>query len=338
MTGQPMLEQIEALRAEALAAVAVAGTPDAVRTVLGEHLGKKGRLQEVLRRIGSLAPAERGPVGQAANAARGAIEAAAEARERALREASESNLAESEWVDATLPGTRRPAGSIHPVSAMIREVEDVFLGMGFDLADGPWVEDDWHNFTALNVPPDHPARDLQDTFWLEDGNLLRTHTSPVQIRLMARGALPIRSVAIGRVFRNETTDATHEHTFHQIEGLLVDREVSVGHMVFVLRTFLREIFAQEVEVRLRPSYFPFVEPGFELDVRRGDAWLELLGCGLVHPRVLVAGGVDRSRYSGFAFGLGIDRLVLLRHGIEDIRHFTGGDLRFLRLFRWGGAR
>ena len=207
---------------------------------------------------------------------------------------------------------------------MIREIEDIFLGMGFELADGPWVEDDWHNFEALNIPPDHPARDLQDTFWLKDGNCLRTHTSPVQVRLMARGELPIRAVAIGRAFRNEATDATHEHTFHQMEGLLIDREVTVGHMLYVLRTFLGEVFGDDVEVRLRPSYFPFVEPGFEMDMRLRGAWMELLGCGLVHPNVLEAGGIDPYRYSGFAFGLGIDRLVMLRYGIEDIRHFMRG--------------
>ena len=218
---------------------------------------------------------------------------------------------------------------------MIREVEDIFLGMGFELADGPWVEDDWHNFQALNVPPDHPARDMQDTFWMEDGNCLRTHTSPVQMRLMARGELPIRAVAIGRAFRNEATDATHEHSFHQMEGLMIDREVTVGHMVYVLRAFLGEIFGEDVDVRLRPSYFPFVEPGFEVDMRWRGAWLELLGCGLVHPNVLRAGNIDPFHYSGFAFGVGIDRLAMLRYGIEDIRHFQGGDLRFLRQFRQG---
>ena len=176
---------------------------------------------------------------------------------------------------------------------------------------------------------------MHDTFWLTDGNLLRTHTSPVQVRLMKQGHLPIRSVAIGRVFRNEAVDATHEHTFHQIEGLMVDRDVSVAHMVYVLHVFLREVFGADVDVRLRPSYFPFVEPGFECDMRVRGKWLELLGCGIVHPRVLEAGGIDPDVYSGFAFGLGIDRLVMLRYGIEDIRHLVSGDLRFLRQFRQG---
>jgi phenylalanyl-tRNA synthetase alpha chain len=207
--------------------------------------------------------------------------------------------------------------------------------MGFEPLDGPWVEDDRHNFEALNIPRDHPARDMQDTFWLTDGNLLRTHTSPVQIRALETRTPPIRAVAIGRVFRHEQVDATHENNFHQVEGFLVDRDVSVAHMVSVLRDFFRRFLGPAVEVRLRPSYFPFVEPGFEMDVQWRGRWLELLGCGLVHPKVLAAGGVDPAAWSGFAFGLGIDRLALLRYGIEDIRHMTAGDLRFLRQFRRG---
>jgi phenylalanyl-tRNA synthetase alpha chain len=269
--------------------------------------------------------------------AKQALEALAEERLQALRDAREQGLAASEWVDSTLPGRTRGAGTLHPVSRMCREVEDVFLGMGFDVADGPWVEDDFHNFQALNIPADHPARDLQDTFWLADGNLLRTHTSPVQVRVMTSAPPPHRIVAIGRVFRNEAVDATHENTFHQVEGLLVDRSVNVGHMVYVLRSFLREIFQEDIQVRLRPSYFPFVEPGFELDARFRGRWLELLGCGMVHPNVLRACGVDPEVHSGFAFGLGIDRLVMLRYGIEDIRHLMGGDLRFLGQFRSGGV-
>ncbi|MHC5011204.1 MAG: phenylalanine--tRNA ligase subunit alpha [Planctomycetota bacterium] len=330
-----MLERIHALKEEALAALEAARAPSALNAVLGEYLGKKGRLQEVLRKLGTLPKEERGPVGREANLAKTSIEAAAEAGLETFRKTREARLGETEWVDPTLPGARRGGGTFHPVSQMCREVEDIFLGMGFELADGPWVEDDFHNFEALNVPKDHPARDLQDTFWLSDGNLLRTHTSPVQVRLMREGRLPIRNVAIGRVFRNEALDATHEHTFHQVEGLMIDREVSVGHMIYVLKAFLREVFHEDVELRLRPDYFPFVEPGFEVDMSfRGD-WLELLGCGLVHPYVLEAGGIDPDEYSGFAFGLGIDRLVMLRYAVEDIRHFMSGDLRFLRQFRQG---
>jgi phenylalanyl-tRNA synthetase alpha chain len=330
-----MLERIRELKTRALFAIAAGGTEAEVEGALREVLGAKGGLLEVLRGIGSLPAAQRGPVGREANEARREVESAAEARLAALRAAREGALGDAEWVDSTLPGPRRGGGTLHPVAQTCREVEDTFLRMGFSLADGPWVEDDFHNFEALNIPPDHPARDLHDTFWLTDGTLLRTHTSPVQVRLMRRSPPPIRSVAIGRVFRNEDLDATHEHTFHQVEGLLVDRDVSVAHMLYVLQTFLRELLGQDLEVRLRPSYFPFVEPGFELDVTFRGRWLELLGCGLVHPRVLEAGGIDPDAYGGFAFGMGIDRLVMLRYGVEDIRHFTSGELRFLSQFRGG---
>ncbi len=285
-----MIDRIHALRDEGLEAIRRAGGAEGVTAALQAVLGRKGRLQEVLRTIGTLPKEERGPVGKAANEAKDALEAAAEERRDALTREREADLASTEWVDVTLPGTVRPLGSLHPLTQTCLEIEDIFLGMGFELADGPWVEDDWHNFEALNVPADHPARDLQDTFWTKQGHVLRTHTSPVQLRLMQRGRLPIRSVAIGRVFRNEAADATHEHTFHQLEGLMVDRDVSVGHMLYVMKSFLSELFEGEAEVRLRPSYFPFVEPGFEMDVRWGGSWLELVGCGLVHPRVLEMGG------------------------------------------------
>ncbi len=330
-----MLDTIRDLEQEALAALDGAADADAVHAVVSGLLGKKGRLQGVLRQIGTLPKDERAEVGRLANVAKRAVEEAARKRLDAFQAAREADLGETEWVDATLPGACRGGGSFHPISQMCREVEDIFLGMGFDLADGPWVEDEWHNFDALNIPADHPARDLQDTFWMEDSNVLRTHTSPVQLRVMKAGRLPIRVVCIGRVFRNEATDATHEHTFHQVEGLLVDREVSVAHMLYVMRSLLQELFGKDIEVRLRPAYFPFVEPGFEMDMRWRGAWLELVGCGLVHPNVLRAGGIEPDVYSGFAFGFGIDRLVMLRYGLDDIRHFMGGDLRFLRQFTRG---
>jgi phenylalanyl-tRNA synthetase alpha chain len=328
-----MLERIVALRSEALDAVRRAPDAAALEAARSRYLGPKAELPLILRTVKDLPPDQRAAVGSQGNALKREIE-----REIALRlegVGDAKDLAAEEWVDATLPGARRGAGTIHPVTQMVREVEDVFLGMGFDLLDGPWVEDDRHNFGALNIPADHPARDMQDTFWLADGNLLRTHTSPVQIRAMESRPPPIRAVAIGRVFRHEEVDATHENTFHQVEGFLVDRDVNAGHMVYVLRALLGEVFGQAVDVRLRPSYFPFVEPGFEMDVKFRGRWMELLGCGLVHPKVLEAGGVDPARFSGFAFGLGIDRLVMLRHGIEDIRWLMSGDLRFLRQFRRG---
>ncbi len=345
-----MLDRIQSLAEEARGALLAADSPAALDTAHQAFLGKSGRLTEILRSVGSLPSEQRGPVGKAANEAKKALEGLYGERKAALRAHSASALADTEWVDATLPGPRRPCGTIHPVAQMVRELEDVCVAMGFEVLDGPWIEDERHNFEALNIPKDHPARDMQDTFWLADGSVLRTHTSPVQIRKMeARrpDEPPIRAVTLGRVFRHEDVDASHENTFHHIEGFLVDRDVTVGHLVFTLRTLLAEVFRREVEVRLRPSYFPFTEPSFEMDVRclvcagkgcpvcKRSGWLELLGCGLVHPHVLRAGGIDPGAWSGFAFGLGIDRLVMMRHSIEDIRHLLGGDVRFLRQFARG---
>src|SRR5262245_7601017 len=351
------MPDIAALEKEGRDAIASAASLEALEEARLHWLGRSGRLQEVLRGIGGLPASERGPVGKAANEAKNALEAAYAERLASLSSAKESSLGDAEWVDATVaalvaPPPRASGGTIHPVAQMRRELEDVCLSMGFTPLDGPWAEDDFHNFEALNIGKDHPARDTQDTFWLEDGRLLRTHTSPVQIRAMERMKAegrtpPIRAVSLGRVFRNEALDASHENTFHQIEGLYVDRDVNVGHLVHFLRTLLSEVFRKEAEVRLRPSFFPFTEPSFELDLRcllcdgkgcpvcKRTGWMELLGCGLVHPKVLEAGGIDPAVWSGFAFGLGIDRLLLMRHGIEDIRHLHGGDLRFLREFPRG---
>jgi phenylalanyl-tRNA synthetase alpha chain len=347
MDPRQTLEQAKADALEASRRAGAAATPEAVEALRTEYLGRSGRLVAALRAIPQVPPAERAAFGAAVNEAKQAVASALDARAAALQADREGSLDDREWVDATLPGERREPGTIHPVAQMTRELEDVCTAMGFSVLDGPWVEDERHNFEALNIPKDHPARDAQDTFFLADGNVLRTHTSPVQVRAMEAGKPPIRAVALGRVFRNEALDASHENTFHQVEGFLVDRGVHVGHLVHTLRTLLREVFRQDVEVRLRPSFFPFTEPSFELDIRclvcRGagcpvckrSGWLELLGCGLVHPNVLRAGGVDPAAWSGFAFGLGIDRLVMMRHGIEDIRHLMGGDLRFLRQFARG---
>jgi len=349
MTDRTADPRIAALRAEAEQAIRAAASLEALEALRLAWLGKSGRLQDVLRGIGALPPAERGPAGKAANEAKGELEALLAARIDALRAVREASLSDAEWVDATQAAvtTRVARGLVHPLAALRRELEDLCLAMGFEVLDGPWVEDERHNFEALNIPADHPARDNQDTTWLEGGHLLRTHTSPVQIRAMETRKPPIRAVAIGRVFRHEALDASHENTFHQIEGLLVDRDVHVGHLVWTLRTLLSEVFGRTVEVRLRPSFFPFTEPSFEMDVRclvcggagcpvcKRTGWVELLGCGLVHPNVLRAGGIDPSVWSGFAFGLGVDRLCMMRHAIEDIRHFAAGDVRFLGQFAGG---
>ncbi len=335
-----MLDEIRTIEREALAAIEIAADLTALASAEAAALGKRGRLADVLRSLGRLAPTERAHVGQAANDARRRVEAALAARRATLDAAFEANLASADALDLTQPAPgaapwSRIGGTLHPVRQLLRRAEDVCLAMGFEILDGPWVEDDEHNFTALNIPPGHPARDMQDTFWLTDGHLLRTHTSPVQIRTMRDRSPPIRVVSPGRVFRNEEVDATHEYTFHQIEGLLIDREIHVGHMIHVLRELISALLETSVDVRLRPAYFPFVEPGFEMDVTWRGRWLELLGCGLVHPDVLRGQGVDPAVWSGFAFGMGIDRLVMLRRGIEDIRHLMGGDPRFLRQFGAG---
>ena len=266
-------------------------------------------------------------------------EAAAKLKGRA----SEERL-RREWVDITLGLGREPAGSLHPVSRIQYEIEDVFTSMGFEVLDGPHVETDYFNFEALNIPAHHPARDMQDTFYLEDGNLLRTHTSAIQVRGMQRLKPPFKIIGPGKVFRCERIDASHEATFHQIEGMMVDRDIQVGHLIYFMKELLGRIFGREVEVRLRPGYFPFVEPGFELDIRclicggtgcpvcKQVGWVELVPSGMVHPNVLRMGGIDPAKYSGFAFGLGLDRLVMMKYGIDDIRLLHGADLRFLRQF------
>jgi phenylalanyl-tRNA synthetase alpha chain len=338
-------EALEKIGAEAREAVARAKDLGELLAVESRFVGRHGELPELLRGLGRLPKDERPRAGAAANRLKGEIEAAILARRAALEGAAVERDLEAGAFDATLPGTRFVAGGLHPVTRVRRELEDLFASMGFAVLDGPEVELDHYNFDALNIPPHHPARDVFDTFWCEgEGLLLRTHTSPVQVRAMERMRPPIRVIAPGRCFRHEDVDASHEHTFHQMEGLVVDRGISVAHMIWTMRTLLRRIFGKEIEIRLRPGYFPFVEPGFELDARcpfcdgagcsvcRRKGWIEILPCGLVHPNVLRAGGIDPEIYAGFAFGLGLSRLVMLRHGIDDIRWFFSGDLRFLRQF------
>src|SRR5260221_12599883 len=251
---------------------------------------------------------------------------------------------ETEWVDVTVPPPPPGPGSLHPLTQIQAEIEDLFLSLGFSILDGPEVESDEHNFDALNIPADHPARDMQDTFWLEGNWLLRTHTSPVQVRGMRKLGPPLRMIAPGRVFRNERRDASHEPTFYQLEGMMIDKDVSVAHLIYFMKTLLSAVFRREVTVRLRPGYFPFVEPGFELDIQclicggvgcpvcKQSGWVELMPCGLVHPNVLRMSGIDPDQGGGFAFGLGLTRLAMMRYGIDDIRLLAGGDLRFLRQF------
>lgn len=341
MTIAETLTDLEARAAALLDQAAAADDLEAARV---EFLGRKGALALISKEMGKLTPEDRAQVGRLLNGVKQNLEARYDARKAAFERAALDARLAGEWLDLTLPAPGPRPGNLHPLTQIQHELEELFTSLGFAVVDGPEVETEWYNFDALNIPPAHPARDAQDTFWMEDGHLLRTHTSPVQVRAMERFGAPLRIIAPGRVFRNEELDASHEHTFYQLEGMMVDRHVSVGHMLYFMKSLLAAIFGREVTVCLRPGFFPFVEPGFELDIQcllcdgRGCAvckqsgWVELLPCGLVHPNVLRAGGLDPEQWNGFAFGLGLTRLVMMRYGIDDIRHLAAGDLRFLRQF------
>ena len=337
-------EQIETIAQQAVSSIEQAIDEKGLRDLEIQLLGKKGQITGLTRAISEAPPQERGAFGRAVNDAKKSVTQAIESRREALRsDALQTELTDLDF-DVTLPGIPKNAGTRHPLTLVQEQLEEIFLSMGFYVLDYPEVEDDFHNFEALNIPPDHPARDMQDTFWLKNGYLLRTHTSPGQIRAMGEYAPPFRAIFPGKVFRYEAVDASHEHTFHQIEGLMIDRNVSVANLISSMKIMLSQIFGREVLVRLRPGYFPFVEPGFELDMNcllcSGDGcrvcsqsgWVEFLGCGLVHPNVLKAGGLDPEQWQAWAFGVGWSRLVMMRYGIDDIRHLLGGDIRFLKQF------
>jgi phenylalanyl-tRNA synthetase alpha chain len=345
ITNRHMLDlSIQDQESRSLARIASAATLEDLESVRVETLGRKGTLTLVGKEMGKLAPEERSRIGKLLNGAKQKVEAALEGKKKAFDEAVLRARLDSEWIDLTLPAPGARRGHLHPITRIQRELEDLFASLGFAVLDGPEAETEYYNFDALNIPPEHPARDMQDTFWLDGGNLLRTHTSPVQVRGMERLGPPLRMIAPGRVFRNESVDASHEHTFYQLEGMMVDRDVSVAHLIYFMKTLLGAIFHRDVTVRLRPGYFPFVEPGFELDIQclicggpgcpvcKQSGWVELLPCGLVNPRVLRMSGIDPEQWNGFAFGLGLTRLAMMRYGIDDIRQLQGGDLRFLEQF------
>ena len=340
-----MLDQsIQELESRSLARIAAAASEEELEAARVDALGRKAPLAQAGKEMGKLASEDRARIGKLLNSARQNIEQSLEARKQAFAEIALKARLDAEWLDLTLPAPGPRRGHLHPITRIQRELEELFGSLGFAVLDGPEVEDEYHNFDALNIPPDHPARDMQDTFWLEGGNLLRTHTSPVQVRGMERLGPPLRMIAPGRVFRNESVDASHEHTFYQLEGMMIDRDVSVAHLLYFMKTLLTAIFHRDVTVRLRPGYFPFVEPGFELDIQclicggpgcpvcKQSGWVELLPCGLVNPKVLSMSGIDPEIWGGFAFGLGLTRLAMMRYGIDDIRHLNGGDLRFLEQF------
>jgi phenylalanyl-tRNA synthetase alpha chain len=341
----PLDSTLDQLEKSVLAGLQSAPDAEALEALRVESLGRKGALANASKEMGKLPPEDRARVGKRLNAVKQALESAYEARKAAFELAALNARLDAEWLDITLPPPGVLPGALHPVTQVQRFLEELFVSMGFAVLSGPEVEKEWYNFDALNIPPEHPARDMQDTFWLDGGLLLRTHTSPVQVRGMERLGPPLRMIAPGRVFRNEEVDPSHEHTFYQLEGMMVDRDVSIAHMLYFMKTLLRAIFERDVEVRLRPGYFPFVEPGFELDIQclicggqgcavcKQSGWVELLPCGLVHPNVLRSGGIDPDEWNGFAFGLGLTRLAMMRYGIDDIRLLQSGDLRFLNQFR-----
>jgi phenylalanyl-tRNA synthetase alpha chain len=319
-----------------------------VMNLKSQFVGKTGSINEILKGLKDLSLEEKKQVGPLANEIKEKIESLSSLRMSELEIEDINEKLNSEKIDfsirkSMLAGNEK-AGGVHPVYQIQREIEDIFISMGFEVLDGPHIEDDWHNFGALNIPDTHPARDMQDTFWFKDKvHLLRTHTSTIQTRGMETRKPPFKFVGPGKVFRCERTDATHEMCFHQLEGMMVGKNINVGNLIYFMKTLLREIFKKDMEIRLRPGFFPFVEPGFELDIRwkkpdiskgesKHDGWLELLPCGMVHPNVLKAGGIDPKEYNGFAFGLGLDRLVMVKYAIEDIRHLHSGDLRFNNQF------
>jgi phenylalanyl-tRNA synthetase alpha chain len=334
-----LIAQFEALKAELTAEIAPLTTEQEIRGAQARYLGKKGRVSELMKLLGRLPAADRGPVGAKANEAKTAIEAAVEARLGALADvALAADLART--VDVTLPGRGERLGTLHPLTLVHREIAEIFRGLGFEIRSGPWIETEWNNFDALNTPADHPARDMQDTFFVEGGLILRSHTSPVQVRTMLAGPPPVKIIAPGMVFRRDD-DATHTPMFDQVEGLYVDENVSFEDLKATLFSFVQQFFGPRTRIRLRPSFFPFTEPSAEMDVEcrlcggvgcpacKGTGWMEILGSGMVHPRVLESAGVDPERYSGWAFGMGPGRIALQRYGIPDIRILYDSDVRFL---------
>ena len=326
------MSHVDTLLAEGLAAIAAVQDLNELEQVKARYLGKTGQITELLKQLGKLPPEEKKAAGATINVAKQQFEAAHNARRDALNAARlEAQLA-AEALDVTLPGRGAGVGGLHPVTLTLERIASLFRSMGFEVADGPEIEDDFHNFQALNIPADHPARAMQDTFYVEGGNVLRTHTSPIQVRHMLANQPPIKIIAPGRVYRVET-DATHSPMFHQMEGLWVDDGVSFADLKATLTDFLRRFFERDdLQVRFRPSFFPFTEPSAEIDVLGKNGWLEVGGCGMVHPNVLRNVNIDPERYTGFAFGIGLDRFAMLRYGVTDLRLFFENDLSFLKQF------
>lgn len=341
-----MEEKLKQLQEEALQKIDQAENLKELNDIRVSYLGKKGPITEVLKGMGKLSPEERPKMGALANEVRDVISQKIEEKNKELEvKAIEEQLAK-ETVDVTLPGRKVKMGNHHPLTRIIEEIEDLFIGMGYEIAEGPEVEEDYYNFEALNLPKGHPARDMQDSFYISEEILLRTHTSPMQARTMEKkqGKGPVRIICPGKVYRRDNDDATHSHQFTQIEGLVVDENIRMSDLKGTLQAFAKKMFGEDREIRLRPSFFPFTEPSIEMDISckichgdgcsvcKGTGWIEILGGGMVHPNVLEMSGYDSKKYTGFAFGMGPERIAMLKYGIDDIRHFYTNDIRFLKQF------
>ncbi len=330
------------MKEEVIEKINTAKSVDVVEQLRVEFLGKKGKITEILKGLKDLSVEEKKEIGKLANDVKTELESKIEQAVCIITEKEIEEKLAKENFDITFPGAELDKGSLHPITIVQRRAEEIFKGMGFMIADGPEIETDYFNFEVLNIPKDHPARDMQDTYYLNTGNVLRTQTSACQGRFMQKVKPPFRMIAPGRCFRNEAMDASHENTFFQLEGMMVEKDLSIANLVYIMKTLLTEILERDVEVRLRPGFFPFVEPGFELDINcqicggkgcptcKHSGWIELLPCGMVHPNVLRAGGIDPEEYKGFAFGVGLTRLAMMKYGIKDIRELNSGDLRFLK--------
>lgn len=337
-----MEEKISLLREQVKNKMNAIKDSNDVENIRVEYLGKKGEVIEILKNLKNVEASKRKEVGEKANKLRVEIESMVEAKKKELKEKEyEKRIKNSEKIDLTIPVDNK-VGSLHPITIVQKELEEIFSSMGFTVEDGNEVETEYNNFEAVNVPKYHPARDMQDTFWLENGELLKTQTSAAQNKIMKKYGAPLKAIFPGRCFRNEALDASHENTFFQMEGMMIDKNVSIANLIYFMKTLLSEIFKKDVEVRLRPGFFPFVEPGFELDIKcpycdgkgckvcKNGSWIELCPCGMIHPNVLRMGGIDPEEYSGFAFGLGLSRLAMMKYNINDLRVLNSCDLRALK--------
>ena len=339
-----MKEKLEQIKADVEGILQNAADLDTLENIRIKYLGKKGELTSVLKGMGKLSKEERPIIGALANEIRAKLEAELDEKRTAISAKLEEARLKAEVIDVTMPGKKQPEGRLHPLTKVLNEIKDIFIGMGFQIADGPEVEYDYYNFEALNIPKNHPSRDTQDTFYIEDNIVLRTQTSGMQVRVMEKSKPPIRIIAPGRVYRSDTVDATHSPVFHQIEGLVVDKNVTMADLKGTLEMFTKSLYGEDTRVRFRPHHFPFTEPSAEMDVScfvcggkgcsvcKGEGWIEVLGCGMVHPKVLANCDIDPEEYSGFAFGIGLERIAMGKYDIDDLRLFFENDLRFLEQF------